>query len=118
MQFIGFFWAMLLITAKYAARAPNAERMDLLRYVLPGLNQARALLGRSDPPLTVDELPAHAAPAEKLALLRRLAGEMADLMPAIAARGEFVPAEVVPGVYRYLDLIEGVISMGQARAPD
>ena len=116
MQFIGFFWAMLLITAKYAARAPHAERMDLLRYVLPGLNQARAHLGRPDPPLTLDELPEHAAPTAKLVLLRRLAGEMADLMPAIATRGEPVPAEVVPGVHRYLDLIEGVIGVGKAGA--
>jgi hypothetical protein len=110
MHFIGFFWAMLLITAKYAARSPRAEHMELLRYVLPGLNQARACLGLAEPAATLDDLPAHRDFAEKVALLRRLADDMSRLMPAIAARGEPVPDEMVPAVYRYLDLIE--------RAPD
>lgn len=107
MHFIGFFWSMLLVAAKYAARSPDAESMELLPYVLPSLNQARAYLGSTQPPLSVDDLPLHRAPPAKLAVLRRLADDMRGPMAQIAARGEPVPTEIAASTYRYFDLITG-----------
>jgi hypothetical protein len=106
MHFISYFWSMLLITAKHAVREPNAERLELLRYVLRSLDQSRTYAGGSLPPLAFDDLPPHGSPPAKLALLRQLAEDMQRLMAELAARGEPVPGEIVASADRYFDLIQ------------
>ncbi|MCA9875436.1 MAG: nucleotidyltransferase domain-containing protein [Anaerolineales bacterium] len=104
LHFISYFWAMLLITAKYAIRKPQAEEMDLLPYVLYPFHKAQGILGET--PATV-QLPQRTA-REKLAVLRRLADQMSALMPQIAASGSAIPAEAPAAAYKFLDLLEEV----------
>lgn len=108
-HFIGFFWAMLLITAKSAVRSPWSSELKLLPYVLGPLQQTQRFLRKTEKLLTVDELPSHQTPGEKLKLLRQLAEHMRAMMPKVATLGREVPDAIVPGVYRYIDLIEEII---------
>jgi predicted nucleotidyltransferase len=98
---VSFFWAMLLITAKYAARSPREERMGLLKYVCGPLNEVERFL---DAPPTSEEGAPHPEPAEKLRVLEQLAGRMEALMPPLRAAGVAVPGEIVPQAQRYLAL--------------
>lgn len=104
LYFISYFWAMLLITAKYAIRKPQTEEMDLLPYVLYPFHKAQGILGEA--PATV-QLPQRTA-REKLAVLRRLADQMSALMPQIAESSSAIPAEAPAAAYKFLDLLEEV----------
>jgi len=108
-HFIGFFWAMLLITAKHAVRAPRAERMELLHYAVGSLHRAQRWLGQEAEP-ALDALRAHTTPREKAHVLRELANRMSGLMTVAAERGEALPEAIVAPAYRYLDLVEGVLA--------
>ena len=108
MHFISYFWMMLMITAKHAVRAPQAEHMALLPLLVGPLVQAQRFLGEQKL-LRMQDLPHHPAPGEKIRLLYRLADQMRALMESIAAPGEAVPVGIIPGVYRYLGLVESMI---------
>ena len=109
MHFIGFFWIMLMITAKQAYRSPQAEKIELFPLLIDPILKARRYLGLDSGRLP-DDLPPHRLPGEKMRLLYLLADQMGGLMAAISARGEEVPDLVVPAAYRYLDLIDGIIN--------
>jgi hypothetical protein len=104
---IRFFWAMLMIAAKYAARSPDEKVMGLLPYVCGPLEEVRHFVG--DDSLLV-ELPPHAQPHEKLALLRRLAATMGELMTKARDCGAQVPDGVAISAGRYLDLVAPVLA--------
>jgi predicted nucleotidyltransferase len=104
LHFISYFWAMLLITAKYAMRQPEVEEMNLLPYVSYPLHKTQQILDLTP---TVIHMP-QATCREKLAILRHLADEMCGLMPRIASQGNAIPDEAPKAVYKYLDLIEEV----------
>jgi predicted nucleotidyltransferase len=114
-HFVGFFWAMLMITAKHAMREPRAGRMELLRYVLGSLGQVQRWLGHKAEP-TVETLTAHAQPGEKARVLRALAKRMGGLMAEAVARGEVVPEAIVEPAYRYLNLVEGALTEASSEA--
>jgi hypothetical protein len=114
-QKVRFFWQMLLICAKYAYRSPNEERMGLLVYAVNALNDVRRFVGQ---PFGADanELPAHPAPAEKLALLRSLADDMTACMPTVARIAEEqgedwrISPTILPSARRFLTFIEGALT--------
>jgi predicted nucleotidyltransferase len=105
---LDFFWVMLLINAKYAARSPREERMGLLEYVVKPLNEVGEYL---DTPVIfpLDQIPGHASPSEKISLLRELASRMESLMPLMETRGASVPGAIVTSVRDYLALIEEIL---------
>ncbi len=107
-QYITFFWMMLMIVAKHAFRSPWAERMELLPFLIDPTVKAWRFLGQENI-YPSQNVPSHRLPAEKLQLLHQFADRMNEMMSAISARGEEVPTGIVPGVYRYLKLVEGTI---------
>ena len=68
------------------------------------------------PRYTMENLPPHRHPEEKMALLRGLAGRMEAIMPAVEARGGTVSRKVLPHAHHFLDLVE-VISRHPERTP-
>ena len=98
------FWAMLLITAKYAVRSPNEERMGLLPYVQNSLREAAEFAGV---PLSevAQELP-HPTFAEKVTLFQRLAVEMGRVMVALGERSISVPKDILPQAETFLEFIK------------
>lgn len=96
---VRYFWMMLLITAKYAARQPQAPELHLLPYLYPAYMEALRLVpGALHEPLSQ---PAEfGGPLEKLALLRGMAGQI----------GQHA-APLLPAVRRYLDLIEEAVTI-------
>ena len=109
---LGSTWAMLLITAKYAARNPAESRMGLLQWTIPTLHGLESFLGASVSP-AYGALPDHPEPAEKLVLLRALAERIESLQPLAAAKGVPVPAGITPAAHRYLDFVEAIIASGE-----
>ena len=105
---LSFFWLMLMITAKYAAREPFAPRLDLLPYLLGPLAEAHQILGLDSEPVGEDT----PSPGEKIRLLRCLSGRMSACMAALARLGEEVPTPVEPEARRYLDLIASLLPEG------
>jgi predicted nucleotidyltransferase len=101
-HFLSFFWIMLMIAAKYAARSPEAEEIELLPYVLGVFHKSQRLLGRQ--PQAVPG--AYPTLAEKIRCLRQLGQEMAAMMAELASAGHAVPWAIVPHADRYLSLIE------------
>ena len=105
-QAVNFFWVMLLITAKYAARSPQEDRMGLLKYVLAPLRQVQEFVGVSPSAASGEVLVP--SPAEKLRLLRELAAQMEVLMPEVTAAGVKVSGEIVAQARLYLNFIEAI----------
>ena len=110
-QRVSSFWALLLIVAKYAARTPDEDTMGLVGMAVQPLREVSDYLGLT-PRYTMDNLPPHGRPEEKLCLLRAFAGQMEALMPTIEARGGSVPWAVVPHARRFLDLVGAVVGIG------
>jgi hypothetical protein len=106
LHFISFFWAMLLITAKYVIRKPQDEEMELLPYVLHPFHKTQQMLGQNP---TTNQMPQRTG-QEKMAILRSLADEMCKFMPQIEARGYAVPDAALTAVYKFLDLAEETLN--------
>lgn len=106
LHFISFFWAMLLITAKYVVRKPQSEEMALLPYVLHPFYKTQRLLGQNP----TDYQATETTRQEKFAVLRHLADEMCVLMPQVVALGHTVPDAAPAVVYKFLDLVEEVLA--------
>ncbi len=105
LHFISFFWAMLMICGKYAARRPQAKKMQLLPYVLEPFNKVQRLLGKE---LLTDFMP-HPSFAKKLLVLRQLANGMDEMMSQVATLEHEVPVGAATAVNKYLDLLEVVL---------
>ena len=106
LYFISYFWAMLLITAKYVVRQPHSEEMALLPYVLHPFHKTKRLLGQQ----TTTYQAIQTTGQEKLVILRQLADEMCVLMSLVAARGNDVPGAAPTAVYKFLDLVEEALA--------
>ena len=104
-QRVGSFWAMLLIVAKYAARSPWEEVMGLIGMAVQPLREVSEFVGAASV-YTMDTLPPHGQPREKIRLLRGIAAQMEAVMPAVEARGGVVPWAVVPDASRFFALVE------------
>ena len=105
---VSYFWAMLLITTKYAMRSPWSEEMELLPYVMAPFHQARQYLNQEispDHPTTMDQQ----HPKDKLRILRELATEMRIMMEALASQGIDLPFQFIPGMHNYLAMFESNI---------
>jgi predicted nucleotidyltransferase len=107
MSSVNSFWGMLLVVAKYAARSPYEEWMGLLWMAVEPLRDVSEYLGLASK-YTMESLPAHGQPSEKLSLLRDIADQMTGLMPAVEARGGQIPWAVLPCAQRFFDLTEAV----------
>ena len=101
---VRYFWMMLLIAAKYAWRQPYAQEMALLPLLTGAYAAAHALVGKTAAP--VPQLAAVGEPAQKLALLRALAGGMVGLMAALPGGAGNAGEDLLPAVARYLAMVE------------
>lgn len=108
MHFISFFWMMLMITAKHAARSPWSEKLNLLPFLLESIKKTRRLSGPGTV-FTPINIPTHKSPGEKIQLLYQLADQMTEMMQVLSKRGEEVPISITPGAYRYLNLIQTLL---------
>ena len=104
-HYVSYFWAMLLITTKYAMRDPWSEEMELLPYVMEAFHQTRQYLGL-DISLVRQETLDQKHPKDKLRILRELAAEMTIMMRKLALKGFDMPHQFVPGMHNYLALFE------------
>lgn len=111
-QTIRFFWVMLLIAAKHAARQPDNTEAGLLSYPLSSLREVRAFLKETIDLPFADNL-SDLNFGAKLRLMRALAGDMEHLTPLLNAQGIPVPAKIAPSAYRYFDFIEAVGSSSE-----
>lgn len=105
---VAFFWAMLCITAKYAARSPWEEHMGLLQYVHAPLREAMAFLKLPSEAENGEET-THATPETKMSQLHDLAAKMEALHPALVSAGVYIPPALTASVYRYLALIQTIV---------
>ena len=111
---VHFFWAMLLIAAKYVARLPEAPGILLLDLVQAALAKVDAQMGAAHA-MHDAQAESAATPVQKLAVLRGLAVQMAARMPMAAAQGAAIPGEeIIVQFEQYLALVEEVSSYGAA----
>lgn len=103
------FWSMLLVVAKYAARSPYAELMDLLKWTIPALRETQQFAG-VDPVPPFETMALCPEPADKISVLRSLAAEASALTPALADRGVIAPVQIEAPAARYLDLTAAVMA--------
>ena len=116
---VSLFWAMWLITAKYVARNPNEERMGFLPMLYDLLRNAGIQAGQIEEATKSTELPPTPEPADKLKVLRQIAGKMETLMSRTTAKdGQTtdIPVAVVPRAYRFLDMVEASLNGGAMSA--
>ena len=106
-QAVNFFWVMLLIAAKYAARKPAEGELGLLSYAVSSLREVRAYTQDTIPLPFADDVSCLDF-AAKLRLMRVLANEMERQMPVLEARNVPIPAAIAPSAHRYLDFVEMV----------
>lgn len=104
-QQIVFFWAMLPIAAKYAARRKLWPALGMMLMVRGILDEVRAKVGLGKADYGEDIPPA--TPKAHLAFLRRLASEMRATMPAVIAQGGSLPCpEAIPRILAFFDGLE------------
>ena len=105
---LGFAWLMFSIAAKYLARDPASD-MGLLFYPKSGLEEAITLLGQDEALGSVDwTVPSE--PLEKVARLRYLVGKTELLRRAANTQGYDFSLSYVRCLYRYLDMVAGILS--------
>jgi predicted nucleotidyltransferase len=107
------FWAMLLVSAKYAVRQGSDEEMVLHDMLRGLLHETREFAGSTR--VEVDCPPPPTPPVDKLHLLRCMAAEMETLMPQIVAQGGEVPWAIVGPAHRYLDLAQVLVAAKQGQ---
>ncbi len=106
MHFISFFWMMLMVTAKHVAR--QSPRVDeLLNITLPPFHQALNFISSAGTLLQIStaDRSVTGEPGSDLQHLRQLAVKMQAMMVTIKEMGYSTPEEIVPGAFRYLEMI-------------
>lgn len=104
---VRFFWAMLLIAAKYVGRAPARRGIELWDHVWSPLAAVQTLAGLAPPTLQCETGQVVSRFGDKLTLLRKLVALMATWMPQLAALGVETPSGcVVSQASKYLDMID------------
>ena len=109
-HFISFFWMMLLITAKHIARqSPRAE--ELLNITRAPFLQAIDFINAKSHSgdFSMPNFAGSGRAAEQLLFLRHLAEMMQKMMDKVSKLGYSLPNKVVPGAFRYLDMIDNLI---------
>lgn len=105
---IDFAWLMLSITAKHLARNADSD-LSLMRYMRPGLEEAATLLGQEGC-LEPSDWETPEGIATKLARLRRLVAKTARLAELAASRDILFSPRYADCLFRYLDLVEGILA--------
>jgi len=102
-----FAWLMIGVAAKHLARDPQSD-MALMLYPRPALEDVVALLGQQDALLPVDwSVPEK--PLDKLERLRSLAFIAGRAADAARAQGHSFSPRYLPCLFRYLDMVEGIL---------
>lgn len=104
---VGFFWAMLHICAKYAAREPGTDQMALLQVVLVPWSQIGQRCGESVDLEVWKRRPQQGISA-KIQLLRQLGQHMMAWQEQLAQAGTETPQDMALSVLRFLDYTEEV----------
>jgi hypothetical protein len=105
---LGFFWTMLVITTKQAARTPHVETLEYLRWCIVPLSDA-ATYAKVPCPYDRDNIPVHATPQQKIQLLRDLAAFMEAVMALIEGQGANVQWAFPPYAQRFLSVVEKLV---------
>ena len=104
---LGFAWLMFSIAAKTLARSPDSD-LGLAFYPSPGLEEAAALLGQGEAVKALDwSVPQD--PLQKVERLRHLVQAAERLRLAANARGHKLSPLYTPCLYRYLDMVAGIL---------
>ncbi len=98
---------MLSITAKSLAREREAD-LSLMFYPKPGLEEAAARLGQAEW-LQPDDWAVPEEPLKKVARLRQLVSRVEQLRVTANAQGCSFSPLYTPCLFRYLDLVEGIL---------
>lgn len=117
---VGFFWAMLHISAKYAARQPDASRLALLPQVLAPLSQISERCGEELDQASIQAWDQASLPA-KLAVLRHLGDRMMAFQERLAQQSTETPLAMARNVARFLEYLddrqgEGAAAVGPGLA--
>lgn len=104
-----FFWAMIPIAAKKAARRQTWEALGMIGMIRGTLKEVKRLIGAEGDETSSLNLPPPVQPAEQMQFLRQMAREMEALTPPLLALGGTVPAEAVPQVQALFDLAESML---------
>ncbi len=108
---MSFFWMMLLITAKHIARQ-SPMMGELAGITVSALRQAADFVntkaGRDV--FSTPDYHDRGETGERLQALRRLAVEMQAMMIKASEMGISTPDKVVPGAFRFLDMIQKSIA--------
>jgi len=102
-----FAWFMFSITAKYLAR-DAASDLSLMFYPKPGLEEAAARLGQAEL-FQPEGWAVPDKPLEKVDRLRHLVSKTEQLRLTANAQGCTFSAAYTPCLFRYLDLVEGIL---------
>ncbi len=98
---------MLMVVAKRLCRSPQSEEIPLLSLLIDPLVKTCHLLEWDPTPFL--EMPPPHSPEEKTQLLYSFAEEMKEMMSIISERGQAVPALILPGAFRYLELVRSIL---------
>ncbi|WP_420629978.1 nucleotidyltransferase domain-containing protein [Candidatus Leptofilum sp.] len=101
-HFISYFWMMLMVSAKQIWRQPDAEGIPYLQYFIGDFHKSQRLLRLPTTHLETAALPTKAA---KIDYLLELADEMKMMMEMLDGLGTAVPHAIVPGAYRFLEMV-------------
>lgn len=104
---VRYFWMMLLITAKHAARHPQAPDLHLLPYLYPAYLESLQTLASGALREALPQPAAFAGPADKLALLRGMAGQVNDCAERALPGAS---AAIFSAVRRYLTMMEAALA--------
>lgn len=104
MHYIRYFWMMVMVSAKQSWRQPELEEIPYLPYFLPTLHMAQRLANLPEMEM---ETAVPRTKAAKLEKLYQIADAMKRTMQVLENRGTAVPHNVVPGIYRFLEMVVG-----------
>ncbi len=107
---MSFFWMMLLITAKHVARQSAAVE-ELMGITESAFRQVVDFINSISPSsvFPVPDYGRNECFKEKLSYLRLLAQKMQIMMDRVSELGYSIPDKVVPGAFRYLNMIDNLI---------
>ncbi len=106
------FWGQSVIAVKAAVRGQAWAALGRIHFMRWQLDELRAVLEgrRTIPGAPKSTTTPPVQPAEQVAFLRALCGEMETLMPQVEELGGSVPWDAVPHIYHFFDLACAVSS--------
>ncbi len=103
-----FFWAMLWITGKYAARSPHEKEMSLLRYTLNAYNDVSRFLNKPEIPVSEESL-IYPFSEAKFHCLKEQVRLMEILLPELKQKGIAFSPQVISQSDQFIGLLSHIV---------